>query len=105
MSGNSDRIELMASERRVKLHVFEPTQRKIWTVVGRENEHWIDPDFDYCSCPGFYFGRLHGKATCYHLESARQAISNNSVETVVFSDDEFTYFLSGLLSDLQLIRD
>lgn len=105
MSDKSDRIELMASERRVKLHVFEPTQREIWTIVGRENEHWIDPDSDYCSCTGFYFGKLHGKDTCYHLESARQAIACNSVEKIIFSDDEFVDFLSGLLSDMQLVRN
>ena len=105
MNDRSDRVGLMASERRVKLHVFEPTQRKIWTIVGRDNEHWIDPDSDYCSCQGFYFGRFHGKDTCYHLESAQQAITDSSFETIVFSDDEFDDFLSGLLSDMQLVCD
>ena len=44
-----DRIEQLVSEKRVKLHVFEPSQRKIWTVVGKGEEHWIDPDGHYCS--------------------------------------------------------
>lgn len=95
----------MASERRVKLHVFEPTHRKIWTIVGRDNEYWIDPDSGYCSCQGFYFGRLHGRDMCYHLESAQQVISGNSFERIVFSDDEFDDFLLGLLSDMQLVDD
>lgn len=103
MNSSLDRIELMVSEKRVKLHVFEPSRRKIWTVVGRENEHWVDPDLRYCSCPGFYFGKLNGKDTCYHLESAHQAISDDSVERIIFSDDEFTNFLSGLFCDLQLV--
>ena len=30
-----DRIEQLVSEKRVKLHLFEPSQRKIWTVVGK----------------------------------------------------------------------
>ena len=90
----------MVSEKRVKLHIFEPTQRKIWTVVGKGKEHWIDPDSNYCSCPGFYFGKLAGKTTCYHLESAQLAMSKNQVEEIVFSDDEFSDFLLGLISDL-----
>ena len=100
MSKGPDRIQNMVSEKRVKLHVFEPSQRKIWTVVGKNNEHWIDPDSVYCSCPGFYFGKLSGKTTCYHLESAHLAIKENKVEKIIFSDDEFPNFLSGIISDL-----
>ena len=90
----------MVSEKRVKLHVFEPTQRKIWTVVGKGEEHWVDPESNYCSCPGFYFGKLNGKSTCYHLESVQLARSENQVEEITFSDDEFSDFLYGLISDL-----
>ncbi len=100
MNKDVDRIQCVVSEKRVKLHVFEPTQRKIWTVVGKGKEHWIDPDSNYCSCPGFYFGKLNGKTTCYHLESAHLARSENKVEKITFSDDEFADFLSGLISDL-----
>jgi len=95
-----DRIQSIVSEKRVKLHVFEPSQRKIWTVVGIGEEHWIDPDNRYCSCPGFYFGRLSGKSTCYHLKSADLARRESQVEKIIFSDDEFSDFLSGLISDL-----
>ena len=100
MSQNLDRVQSLVSEKRVKLHIFEPTRRKIWTVVGKGEEHWIDPDCNYCSCPGFYFGRLNGKITCYHLESAQLARTENKVEEIIFSDDEFSDFLRGLISDL-----
>jgi len=100
MSKDLRRIQSLVSEKRVKLHVFEPTQRKIWTVVGKSNEHWIDPDCGYCSCPGFYFGKLNGKTTCYHLKSAQFARHKNQVETIIFSDDEFSGFLSALISNL-----
>ncbi len=95
-----DRVHSMVSEKRVKLHIFKPTNRKIWTVVGKGEEHWIDPDCNYCSCPGFYFGKLNGKTACYHLESAQLARDKNQVEEIVFSDDEFSDFLSGLISEL-----
>ena len=100
MNKDSDRIETLVSEKRVKLHVFEPSQRKIWTVVGKGEEHWIDPDAVYCSCPGFYFGKLSGKTTCYHLKSAELAQKENKIETIIFSDEEFSDFLLGLISDL-----
>ena len=100
MSKDLDRVQSLVSEKRVKLHIFEPTQRKIWTVVGKGKEHWIDPDSNYCSCPGFYFGKLAGKTICYHLESAQLARKENQFEKIIFSDDEFSDFLSGLITDL-----
>ena len=39
MNKEPDRIEQLVSEKRVKLHLFEPSQRKIWTVVGKGEEH------------------------------------------------------------------
>ena len=100
MNKDSDRVEVLVSEKRVKLHVFVPSQRKIWTVVGKGEEHWIDLNGSYCSCPGFYFGQLNGKTSCYHLDSARLAQKENKIEKIIFSDDEFTDFLSGIISDL-----
>ena len=100
MNVDSERIESVVSEKRVKQHVFEPSQRKIWTVVGKGQEYWVDPDARYCSCPAFYFGKLNGKDACYHLESAKLAQKENNYETIIFSDEEFSAFISGLISDL-----
>ncbi len=100
MKKNSDRIESLVSEKRVKLHIFEPSQREIWTVVGKGKEHWLDPISEYCSCPGYYFGRLAGKKSCYHLESVIFAKKENKIEKIIFSDDEYTDFIGGLISDL-----
>ena len=97
---NNSRIESLVSENRVKMHLFEPSNMVVWTVVGKSREHWLDPDCDYCSCPGYYFGTLDGKKTCYHLDSAHLAIRQNRVETVRFSDDEFADFIYGLISEL-----
>jgi predicted nucleic acid-binding Zn finger protein len=97
---NSDRIEYIVSERRVKFHIFEPSQREIWTVVGKGKEHWLDLDGEYCSCPGYYFGKLSGKNLCYHLESTFLAKKENKFEKIIFSDDEYSEFIAGLISDL-----
>ena len=100
MSKDPDRIELLVSEGRVKLHLFGPSKRKICTVVGKGEEHWADPDSYFCSCPGFYFGSINGKTSCYHLDSIQYAKNENKFETIIFSDDEFSDFLSGLISEL-----
>lgn len=100
MKKNEDRIKSVVSEKRVKLHLFEPSQREIWTVVGKSKEHWLDPYNEYCSCPGYYFGRLSGKKFCYHLESAFLAKKENIFEKTIFSDDEYSNFVVSLISDL-----
>lgn len=95
-----DRVDSAVSEGRVKMHVFVPSKRNLWTVVGKGGEHWVDPDSEYCSCPAFYFGRARGKNGCYHLESVRLARKKDGVEKVTFADDEFDSFVHGLMADL-----
>ena len=100
MNQDSERIQSVVSEKRVKLHIFEPSQRKIWTVVGKAAEHWLDPEAEYCSCSGYYFSRLNGKSFCYHLESVYLAKKENKTEIIKFSDEEYDDFVSGLVFDL-----
>ncbi|HEU04844.1 MAG: hypothetical protein V3V83_00065 [Nitrosopumilaceae archaeon] len=100
MSKDPNKIESVISEKRVKLHLFEPSNRKIWTVVGKGKEHWLDPDLEFCSCPSYYFNSSDGKKGCYHLESLMLAQKQNKVELIKFSDEEFGDFISGLISDL-----
>ena len=85
------------SERRVKCHIFEPSKRQIWTVVGMGKEHWLAPEYDYCSCEGFYFGKTK---TCYHLDSLKMAQKQHEIEYVEFSDEEYTNFVKGLVSEI-----
>jgi predicted nucleic acid-binding Zn finger protein len=100
MKKSSEKIESAVSEKRVKLHLFEPSKRKIWTIVGRGKEHWLDPDFEFCSCPGYYFGKLEGKKQCYHMDSIKLAKKENKFEIIKFSDYEFEDFISSLVDDL-----
>ena len=89
------KISSLLTEKRIKLHVFEPSNRKIWSVVGTEKEYWLDPDLDFCSCPGYYFSN-----ECYHLELFPTATIENKIEIITFSDHEYEDFIAGLLSDL-----
>lgn len=87
--------ETAVSEGRVKLHVFSPSGRRVWTVVGREDEYWMDPDSGYCSCPGYYFGDAR---SCYHVRCQRLAAKLSAHETARFADSEFDGFISGLVA-------
>ena len=89
------KIDSLLSEKRIKLHIFEPSDRKIWTVVGTDKEYWFDPDLDFCSCPGYYFNN-----ECYHLDNFSLAMSQNQIESITFSDDEYESFIGSLLSEL-----
>ena len=100
MSDKYDRINSLVDERRVKLHLFNPSKREIWTVVGKEKEHWIDPNSNFCSCSGYYFGMIKNKIPCYHLESICKAKNENKFEIIEFVDDEYESFISGIISDL-----
>ena len=89
------KVNSLLAEKRIKLHIFEPSNRKIWTVVGEDKEYWFDPDLDFCSCPGYYFNN-----ECYHLEWFPIARIQNKIELTIFSDDEYESFIGNLLSDL-----
>ena len=100
MNQKSKKINDIISQKRVNLHLFDHTKRQIWTIVGKEKEHWIDPESNFCSCPGYYFGMLKNKKSCYHLDSIHIAKQENKFETIKFSDDEYDNFVSGILDEL-----
>ena len=100
MNEKSKKIKSVITEKRIKLHYFLPSNRKIWTVVGKEKEHWLEPDLKFCSCSGFYFGMLKNKKPCYHIDSIQIAKKEERYEVIEFSDDEFESFMSGLINDL-----
>ena len=83
----------------VKLHVFQPSGREIWTVVGKDDEHWADPDLQFCSCKSYYYKTLSNGEICYHLRSVLQAIQNNKFIRIDFDDTEYIGFLKVLLRD------
>ena len=86
---------------RVKRHVFKPSGREIWTVVGSRIDHYIDLEQPYCSCKDFYYHLIKGLGqTCYHLEAARIAKQTNTYCEITFSDEEYPDLLKAILYDL-----
>ena len=93
----SDSINTAIDEGRVKLHQFLPSGRRVWTVVGRNDEYWLDPDTQYCSCQKFYYSL---GTPCHHLMYQKEAVRVSKQKSVVFADEEFTGFISGLVNSM-----
>ena len=81
MSTKQEKINAVVNERRVKLHRFNPQS-------------------NFCSCSGYYFGMIKSNSPCYHLESVSLAKKENKFEIIEFNDDEYESFISGIVSDL-----
>ncbi len=85
----------------VKESVFLPSGRKLYTVVGRLGDEFIDPEKPYCSCSNFFFRVLGGREeTCYHLLSYKMASEVGKVDKTEFSDEEYRQYLVAAVNDV-----
>lgn len=99
-----ERAERIAHSRAVKLHIFMPSNRRVWTVVGRMHEYWVHPP-GFCTCKDYYFraralaaeGREDGMIQCYHLRAVKMAESSYTVDEVHFHDDEYHGFIRAVI--------
>ena len=87
---------------KLKLHYFIPSKRQLWTIIGKNNEYWLDPELDYCSCKHYYFKTLSGKDKCQHLKVINELIKHKKYDKTEFSDDEYTNFIVLLIKDILL---
>jgi len=95
------KVDEVVKAGRVKRHVFTPSDREIWTVVGSRIDHYIDLEQPYCSCKGFHYHLIRGlEQTCYHIEAARIAKQTNRYSKITFSDEEYYDLLKAILNDL-----
>lgn len=85
----------------VKKHLFVPSDRVIYTVVGSDGDEFIDPQKQFCTCHDFFFKVLGGKEElCYHLLSYKMAREAKRLETVVFSDEEYVPLLRAIMKGI-----
>jgi predicted nucleic acid-binding Zn finger protein len=90
----------------VKEHLFLPSGRKIYTVVGKLGDEFIDPERPYCSCSNFFFRVLgHKDELCYHLLSFIIASDSGLLDTVTFSDEEYDSVMAAVVKDVFQILD
>jgi predicted nucleic acid-binding Zn finger protein len=85
----------------VKENRFLPSGRKLYVVVGKLGDEFIDPARPYCSCSNFFFRVLGGREDlCYHLLSYEIASRTGKVDVVEFSDDEYSPYLAATVNDV-----
>jgi predicted nucleic acid-binding Zn finger protein len=90
----------------VKKHVFLPSGRYIYTVIGRNGDEFVDPDKPFCSCESYFYGVLSAKVKyCYHILSYKIASESRLVEEVLFDDEEYDTFMRLLASDVLNSRE
>ncbi len=100
-SARQSRAEEAANTGRVKRHIFKPSGREVWSVVGRSVDHYIDLDQPYCSCRDFYYQLIRGlEPTCYHIEAAKIAKRTQRYITLTLQDEEYQTILAAIIKDL-----
>jgi len=90
----------------VKRHVFLPSGRHVYTVVGSNADEFIDPDKPFCSCESYFYGVLSTKVKyCYHILSYKIADESDLIQDVRFDDEEYDTFMRLLASDVLRSRE
>ncbi len=80
---------------------FLPSGRKVFSVVGRLGDEFIDPERPYCSCSNFFFRVTGGREEiCYHLLSYKIAVKTGKLDVVEFSDEEYAGYLVATVRDV-----
>ena len=99
--GKREKARRMVETKRINFHHFLPSGRNIWTAVGSDGDHLLNVSQPYCSCRDFHFRFLTDKAEeCYHLLALKMAIRLKKYVTVEFQDEEYFFFIRGLLDEI-----
>ena len=93
------RVDDAVTSGSVKQMLFLPSGKKLWIVVGKDNEYWTDLELGFCSCKDFYFTTLSGGDECYHLKSVRKAVEENRFASMEFMDGEYVELLQAIAED------
>jgi predicted nucleic acid-binding Zn finger protein len=93
------RVDYTVRSGSVKQMLFLPSGKKLWVVIGRDNEYWTDPELGFCSCKDFYFTTLSGGQDCYHLKSVRKTIQQREFTTIEFDDNDYIHLLQAVADD------
>ena len=90
----------------VKEHLFLPSGRKIYTVVGKMGDEFVDPKKPYCSCSNFFFRVAgHKDELCYHLLGYMIASESKRLDTITFDDEEYDSMLMAVMRDVFRVLD
>lgn len=93
------RVDYTVRSGSVKQMLFLPSGKKLWVVIGRDNEYWTDPELGFCSCKDFYFTTLSGGQDCYHLKSVRKTIQQRAFTVIEFNESDYIHLLQAVADD------
>ncbi len=79
-------------ESRVKKYVFQPSNRIVWIVVGRERDYLVMPSVDFCSCDDFYYQFDQGHL-CYHIIAQKLAEALGQYDQYQDTDDFYNILI------------
>lgn len=79
-------------ESRVKKYTFQPSNRIVWIVVGKERDYLVMPSVDYCSCDDFYYQFDHGHL-CYHIIAQKLAEALGQYDQIQDTDDFYNILI------------
>jgi predicted nucleic acid-binding Zn finger protein len=87
-------LELVRNAK-VSLHVFKPSERKIWVVTGEHGEYLVLPYAKFCSCSDFYFQitKELKVRVCYHLIAQKIAQLLDAYQKEEHGDEEYSALL------------
>jgi predicted nucleic acid-binding Zn finger protein len=89
----------------VKKHLFLPSGRAVYTVVGKNGDEFIDPEKLVCSCESYFYRVLGGRSRlCYHMLSYEIASESGLVKETRFDDEEYDTFMRLLALDIVKTR-
>ena len=94
------RVDYTVRSGGVKQMLFLPSGKKLWVVIGRDNEYWTDPELGFCSCKDFYFTTMSGGQDSYHLKSVRKTIQQRAFTAIEFNDIDYIHLLRAVAEDI-----
>ena len=96
----SDKI-LEVVNRGIIKNIYKPSNRIVWTVMGRDQEHIILPKL-FCSCKSFYKEVIinRTKKSCKHIIAQIISEALNNFEELELEDSEFKNRVKDLTSKL-----
>lgn len=84
-------------EGKVRKFIFSPSERIVWTVVGKDREYQILSLANFCSCNDFYFRVLNYETyLCYHLMAQKMAVALEKYIVIKKKDEEYETLMTVL---------
>ncbi len=76
---------------RINLHIFHPSELKLWTVQGTDWDHIVFPEL-FCDCTDFLLNSIYRKREfryCKHLLAQKLGFALDRYYSIDYNDDQY----------------